>query len=231
MYPILSTDVAPLTVSPRAADLLRGIGTVQMLSDADRLVLAESGYLTEDGRFTDVGLDIQEDLQDAAVLLLCAGDGLVSHRARIHAGRQELLYVEQGADPQECHLYRLPVEAVPILVAQWGRWPVDENHQERTWGPFDHHDVMARCTDPHRPLPDGLAPDAARLWNSRWRMWSVQCDARDISLIYTDIEDHGIYLVRREEDMVRLVERPSSLLWGDVLNLLGPLMYDPEPSW
>ena len=237
-----------LHVSLRGAEVLRGVASYDDLGRSDRRALREAGFVGADGSPTPAGRALRDDLVGAPVVLLYRLErGVAGARARLHVGRRQLLAIGPrddasldrrgasshvdalGGPPRTVDV--LPADAVPILLARWGRLEPSRETTHGPFGPYEVDAVMRRCLDPHEPAPEGLDADSAEMWRRPWRVWGAQCDERNISLTFVDVPGHGPHVVRRRGDVVSLTARPSSLLWGDLQAVLQPLVYDHELTW
>ncbi|QQR99597.1 MAG: hypothetical protein IPK37_11280 [Austwickia sp.] len=229
-----------MPVTPQAADALRGLGSTAALPATDRTALAELGLVSEDGELTPAGRRLRDDLRHAALVLLYSTDfatdpsGL-TRRARLYVGAQRMMYL--GIHPAEearqtSELLVFPADAVPLVLAGWGRLQPMLNSSDEQHGPIRRDAFRRRCHSPAEPVPGGAEPALAAMWAAPWRPWGAQCDAREIALDYVDIQGFGTYLVRHAEDAtVMLAGRPSSLLWGDLQGVLRPLSRHADTDW
>ncbi|GAB77834.1 hypothetical protein SAMN05421595_0343 [Austwickia chelonae] len=217
-------------VDRRTADALRGLGGLTTIPDDDRALLHRKGLLEADGRPTAAGQLLRHDLRSSSVVLLFAVDTEGVHRARLHVGRRRLLYVG-GTGPDTAEILVYPADAVPIVLARWGRLHPNEETTDRQYGPIDTGDFwqLLMTGDP-TPL---LALDSGQheLWKRPWRIWGVQSDPHDISLSYLDVEGHGTYAIRHDTDQVLIRGRHSSLLWGDLLTASTAVRGNRRRDW
>lgn len=220
-------------VTPEGADAVRGIGTVAALPATDRAALADLGLVGEDGHFTPAGRRLRDDLRGAPVVLLFSTepDG-GTRRARVYVGARQMMYL--AVHPvhearQTSELLVFPADAVPVVLAGWGRLqPMLQTADDRH-GPIDPDAFRRRCQTAAEPVPAGADDTLAGIWRTLWRVWGAQCDLREIALTYVDVEGYGTYVVRRDDDgAITLGTRPSSLLWGDLQSVLRPLC--PRPT-
>lgn len=236
MNPISVESLPAVVVTPQAADAVRGIGAVEALAATDRAALVEIGLVGEDGRFTPAGRRLRDDLRDACVVLLFAGEADEPvRRARLYVGHRQMMYVAVPAaeDVRQAHeMLVFPADAVPIVLARWGRLQPSVRAAGTGYGPIAREAIWARCASSAEPPPVGADEAMAGLWSRAWRVWGAQCDVRDFMLTYVDVEGLGTFAIRRAGDeSVRLVPRPSSLLWGDLQGVLGPLRSRPSDDW
>lgn len=217
-----------VSVTPEAAEALRGLASATTLPATDRVALADLGLVDDDGQLSSAGRRLRDDLRSAALLLLFAArpDG-TTRRARLYVGTRHLMYL--GVHPAEearqtSELLVFPADAVPIVLAGWGRLQPMAQAPAGSHGPIDRDAFRRRCATPAEPVPAGADAPLAALWRAPWRLWGAQCDAHEISLAYLDVEGFGTYVVRHAaEDALQLAPRPSSLLWGDLQGVLEPL--------
>lgn len=221
-----------IPVTSQAANAVRGLGSTVGLPATDRAALADLGLIAVDGQLSPAGRRLRDDLRTAAIVLLrsAEADG-VEHRARLYVGARQLLYqgVHSGAAARlTSELLVLPADAVPLVLAGWGRLqPMLEAGEDRH-GPIDRDAFRRRCATAAEPVPAAADPALAALWAAPWRSWGAQCDLREVWLDYVDVEGFGTYVVRgRGDDAIQLVARPSSLVWGDLQGVLQPLSRRP----
>lgn len=231
MQRIAAAGVPALEVSVRAADVVRGIGDATQLAETDLQVLVEADLVHPDGRPTVRGRKLRDQLAGAPTMLLVACDESGTERARLHVGRKQLLYISSGRLPGHASLLVFPADAVPLVLALWGRLRPSDPDRTEEIGPFAFPALQERVLT-GRGDPPPFADDVVeQMWAAPWRIWSAQCDERAVSLSYVDIEGHGVFAVRREDDQVRLVPRHSSLLWGDLQGVLAPLRGRRRSGW
>ncbi len=233
----LSRDAA--SISRAAFDaMLRGELDV-IDGVADRAVLAGCGFLDAVGGPTQALGELVEDLSDAVVLRLRHTDEQGATRgAELIVGRTVIVAVEPdrltrgdegpggeaeravAPDQRADAVVRfevLPADAVPLMVARWWgivpRLPADRP----ALGPWSEEDVWHRLTDPTTPPPEDADEATLAMWALPWRAWGVRCPERAISRTYLDVRDQCTYVLSRlGSGGLRVVPRPSSLIWGDL---------------
>lgn len=239
MHRISAPDVPACRVSRVAADAARGACPLAELSANDLEGLQAAGLVAEDGTRTPTGRRLRDDLAGAPVVLLYATEpGVGTQRARLHVGKRHMLYIAAdtwslpGSSPRpddsidghsDSTMLVFPSDAVPLVLARWGRLHPTHDTVQASYAPVDFATMMLRCRDPRVPAPTSFDDVGCRLWDAPWLVWGAQCDVLDISLAYLDVPGLGVHAIRRNDDEVRIVPRPSSLLWGDLQSLLRPL--------
>lgn len=247
------------SVSTAAADAVRGVGELAVLPAADRAALLDLGLIDVDAALTPAGRRLREDLRGAVTVLLRSiePDG-TTRRGRLYVGTRQMMYlgIPSAAPPASGELLVLPSDAVPVLLAGWGRLQPLEQAVADLLGPVDAAALRRRCASPAEPEPATVDPVLAAMWRAPWRSWTVQCDQLAIELSYVDIVGYGTYRVRPAiartnpgnstycagagrasggtddlDELVELAGRPSSLLWGDLQGVLRPLRGEVAEDW
>lgn len=237
MNRVTVASLPAVQVSLEAADAVRGLGSVAGLPATDQVALADLGLVGEDGQLTPAGRRLRDDLRGAPVVLLYeAWPDHPTRRARLYVGSRQMLYVgvpPSAAERAASELLVFPADAVPIVLAGWGRLQPMLQTRADQHGPIEREELWRRCTTSTAPPPAHADDTLIDMWARPWRVWGAQCDQREISLAYVDIEDYGTYIVRpaSQEGFVRLGARPSSLLWGDLQGVLRPLCRHHDIDW
>lgn len=236
MNPISVGSLPAVSVTPEAADAVRGIGDLTALPATDRAALADLGLMGEGGTLTPAGRRLRDDLRYASIILLYSTepDG-TTQRARLYVGARQMMYLAvhpAEAARQTNELLVLPADAVPIILAGWGKLQPMVQSADVQHGPIDGDAFRRRCSGAGEPVPAGADESLTAMWRASWRPWGAQCDLLEIALSFVDVEGFGTYVVRgRDDGTVQLAARPSSLLWGDLQGVLRRLSRSAPSEW
>lgn len=210
------------------------------LAPRDRGTLVDGGWYAGDGTYTRAGLKLRRDLLTGMSQgKLHRTDDRGQQRATIVTGISRALllvepHVRHWASKGDCddavvQVETLPVTAIPIVMARWGRlspaWTFDTEH-----GPIAPELILRRLQDPRTPVPEDADASLAAMWAEPWLQWSATFHRGATHLSYLNAGDRGQYVFKEAEGgWVQLVARPGTLVWGDLQRLLTrPGQGDPE---
>lgn len=213
-------------------------------TEGDRKVLLDLGWVDPEGELGATARSVRRDLREGSVTFAISAtdaDGEL-HGTVIAGSRHALAFVEAQPRPwgwgnrPVTHQVRFTVieaGAVPIFLGRWaGLRPV--LGRETVLEDLDPDLLEARLRDPATPPPAAAGEDMRRIWAEPWVLWTVSCPAREIWLNYLDAGDFGQFLLREGRGgRVRLVARPGSLVWGELLHAQQDPAHgsDPWTAW
>lgn len=197
-------------------------------SQGDRQVLLDLGWVDAEGELSGLARSVRRDLRERSVTFAISATDTEGelHGTVITGSRHALAFVEAQPRPwgwgnrPVTHQVRFTVidaGAVPIFLGRWaGLSPVLGG--DMVLEDLDADLLEARLRDPETAPPPAAGEAMSRLWGNPWVLWTVSCPAREIWLNYLDGGDCGQFLLREgRAGRVRLVARPGSLVWGELL--------------
>lgn len=196
----------------------------------ERRDLIRRGWASEHGVLTHVGRAMNADLGYPAVQAtlyrrttdsLSSGSLLVGRECALATVTHSDDPPDGGDDPTNplVRFQSMDADAVPLFLARWARlgpaWSFPTDHR-----PLEMSSVIKRLDDPDRPVPRGADEAFAAMWAEPWMQWGVVSADGSIDLHCIQAGRRGQYRVTFvDEGRVRLVARPSSLIWGDLVRV------------